>query len=208
VKTNTGLVIITTILSAIQIAAGATTAFFYKSGPIGSYIAQNGLDYIVDNQGGWTFQTPGGVDFGDQKMWTSLTNINGQYWHLYLTAPNGKSLSAGLYQTVGWGQNPNGYTFTWLGNGRGGSSICWVNILEFVYDPKTNIVTNLAIDFIQSEGTSFDPSMQPSAYGSFRSNSNYSINMSSDAINLVIPEPSSFLLAGIGTCIMFIRRRR
>ncbi|MEI6553685.1 MAG: PEP-CTERM sorting domain-containing protein [bacterium] len=217
-KTTSIIAIAIALLSSIQLATGATTtAFFYKAGLAGSYVAQNTPGTILD-QNNWIFSTPGGINFSDHGIWLGVLKMGnpGTQWMIQIMAPQDGEINTGLFLANRWGmQDASISGFSWFGDGRGvNTSTTWFEISDFSYDINTNAVTSLAVDAIQFEETwnkkDVNFNTDPCAYISYRFNSSVGINEAPSAALLAqtVPEPSSFALAGLGVGLVFIRRKR
>jgi len=202
------------VAALIQMVCGATTAFYYQSGPAGSFVAQGSLGTtIVDGQGGWTFSAPQ-KPYGE-VLTLSMTGPSNQDWDICVQAPVGAVLATGLYQATRYPFQDASITgFSWYGTGRGcNTSTSWVDIKELKYDPTHTYFTAVAIDFYQVEETwnkvDVNVDLNKCAYGSFRYASDDDIDVSSQMLRqAVIPEPSSFALVGIGLGSLLTMRRR
>lgn len=218
-KTYTTRIVIATAvtflsLPIIQTATGATTAFFYKPGPAGSYIAQGTQETIINGKEGWSLPIPAKTNTSS----ISIAMIEGgydQWWFMNIEAPKGQLLTTGIIPASRWPlQDPSIGGFSWHGNGRGlNTSTSWLNVLEFEYDSISGTVVSLAVDAVQFEETwnsrDMNLNADKSAYVSYRYNSSVGINESPSAELLAqVPEPSSFMLAGLGFCFTFVRRRK
>ena len=207
--------ITTAALSTTQVATCATTSFFYSAGPAGSYIAQGSADYITNGQGGWVLSTPiERPNDGSILIHMFESNYN-QYWFIHLVAPQGQTLTTGLYSANRWPfQDASKAGFDCSGSGRGlNRSTTYFEVLDFHQDPITKIVKVLtfnALQFEEVEGEKLDTNLNRYAFISYSFGSSVGISVSPSAalLAMTVPEPSSWLLAGLGACLMLIKRRR
>ena len=208
--------IVALVISITQIATATTSAFYYKSGAAGSYVAANGSDSITGGQGNWVLSTPLDQPSDGSIIIRMVEGNYDQWWFIHLAAPQGQSLTTDIYQANRWPfQSADKVGFDWDGNGRGlNMSTTYLEIVDFHQDPITKIVDTLrfnALQFEEVEGTTnlnFD--LNRCSFLSFNYNSSDGISESPSAalLAMTVPEPSGWLLAGIGACITFIKRQR
>jgi hypothetical protein len=216
VKNNiASAVIAATTLTQAQFAAGATTSFFYKAGSAGSYIAQGSAGYISNGQGGWVLSTPLDQPY-DSSIFIRMVEGNyNQYWFIHLDGPAGQTLTAGVYQANRWPfQSASKAGFDCASSGRGlNMSTTYLEIIDFQQDPITKIVKTLVFNALQFEevesNTSLNLDTNRYAFLSYSFGSDAKINVSPSAalLAMTVPEPSGWLLAGLGACLIIKRRR-
>lgn len=212
---NLKIAIVAIALSLNYTAPGATTAFFYEAGMAGSYIAQGSSGFIASGQGDWVLSTPLDQPY-DSSIFIKLVEGNyNQYWFIHLIAPQGQTFTTGTYSANRWPfQNASKAGFDCSSGSRGlNMSTTYLEVLDFHQDPITKIVESLAFNAIQFEeiesSTNLDFSINRCSYLSYSYNSDIEISGSPSValMAMTIPEPSSFLLAGIGVFFTLIRRR-
>jgi len=209
----TALLIISALTSAT--INGATTGFYYTTGPNQPSWVANGSGLIDRENGLWDFNEPQeqGADFEFISYVFSMSTIpdNRQYWDIRIQIPGNSILGEGSFTANRFPfQDDPLAGFSWSGNHRGLNTLtAFFEILEIEYDPfDSSRITTIAFDFIQYEETwdNLDVSFADDrwAYGSYRFNSTMALTTSPRNI----PEPSALSLALLGGICALRRRRR
>lgn len=185
------------LLYAPQAAIATITAFHFTSSP-SSYVGA-GQTLTVTESDGYLFSAGTGgyrsilfkiyshnSPYGPD--WNPSSGQPYHYWNLYLGAPQGQNLTAGMYEKAKrplWPDDRPGLNFT--GDGRGNNTLSGdFEILEIEYSPIGEIVS-FAVNFTQYDERMRDRWIR----GELRYNSDVPMSVE-------IPEPSTicFLICG------------